>query len=301
MDIGWLVELLNELNEPILWALPVFVVFTVVEIVSLHVLRHDEDAAGYGVRDSVTSLTMGVGYLVVNVVWRVVALAVYAVIYQYSPLRLDPGDWWVWLVLVIGDDLCFYAYHRSSHRIRLMWASHVAHHSSVRLNFTTALRQKWVPMFMLPFWIPLAALGIPPWMIFVAMSWNLTYQFFLHTERVGRLPRWVEFVFNTPSHHRVHHGSDAEYLDRNYGGIFIVWDRLFGSFADETRRPTYGLTTNIDTYNPFRVAFHEFAALGRDLRGSRGWRERLGYTFGPPGWRPGSPAQYQNPETDPAG
>ncbi|MEP6954553.1 MAG: sterol desaturase family protein, partial [Solirubrobacteraceae bacterium] len=123
-------------------------------------------------------------------------------------------------------------------------------------------------------------------MVFLAIAWNLLFQFTLHTEAIDRYPRAIEWVFNTPSHHRVHHGSQAQYLDRNYAGILIIWDRLFGTFEPEGERVRYGLTTNIETYNPVRVAFGEFAALWRDVRGARRWRDRLGYAFRGPGWAP---------------
>jgi sterol desaturase/sphingolipid hydroxylase (fatty acid hydroxylase superfamily) len=123
-------------------------------------------------------------------------------------------------------------------------------------------------------------------MILLQISINLAYQFFLHTERIDRLPRWFEWVFNTPSHHRVHHGSQTPYLDRNYGGILILWDRLFRTFEPERQRVVYGLTTNVGTYNPVRVAFAEYAAIGRDLRAARSWRDRAGHLFRGPGWSP---------------
>ena len=123
-------------------------------------------------------------------------------------------------------------------------------------------------------------------MILLQQSISLIYQFFLHTERVDRLWRPIEFVFNTPSHHRVHHGSNNVYLDRNYGGILIIWDRLFGTFQPEGERVVYGLTKNIDTYNPLRVAFHEYTATWHDIRTATRWRDRAGYAFGPPGWAP---------------
>src|SRR4029079_10729997 len=173
-----------------------------------------------------------------------------------------------------------------SHEARVFWASHVVHHSSRHFNLSTALRQTWVPMTYLPFWLPLLALGFPPWMVLLAQSWSLIYQFGLHTERIGRLPRPIEAVFNTPSHHRVHHGSNEVYLDRNYGGILIVWDRLFGTFQGETERVRYGLTKNIRSFKPTRVAFHEFAAIWRDVRAAESWRHRLGCLFRGPGWSP---------------
>jgi sterol desaturase/sphingolipid hydroxylase (fatty acid hydroxylase superfamily) len=282
-----------HLADPVLFAIPVFILFMVVEAVAIHVLRHDDGVIGYEARDTRTSIVMGLGYLVVNALWRLVMLVVFAAIYEMSPLKLDPHQAWVWVLLFFTDDLLFYVYHRVSHRVRLFWAAHVSHHSSQYFNFSTAVRQKWVPLLALWFWVPEAALGIPPWMMFTAMSWNLVYQFFLHTESIGTLPRWFEFVFNTPSHHRVHHGSDEEYIDRNYGGILIIWDRMFRSFVPETHRPTYGLTKNIDTYNPVRVAFHEFVDIWRDVRSARSVRDAFGYMFGPPGWRPaegGAPA-----------
>ncbi len=153
-------------------------------------------------------------------------------------------------------------------------------------NLSTALRQTWVPMTYLPFWLPLPLLGFEPWMVLLAQSWSLIYQFFLHTERVRRLPRWAEAVLNTPSHHRVHHGSNQVYLDRNYGGILIVWDKLFGPYVAEGERVRYGLTKNLTTSHPVRVAFHEYVDLWRDVRCARGWRQRVAYALRGPGWRP---------------
>ena len=134
--------------------------------------------------------------------------------------------------------------------------------------------------------VRLPLLGVPPWMVFFSFSISLIYQFWIHTERIGRLARPIEFVFNTPSHHRVHHGMDPEYLDRNYGGILIIWDRLFGSFQPEIFRPHYGLTKPVDTFNIWELETHEYVAIARDVRAAKRWRDRLGYVFGPPGWSP---------------
>lgn len=148
------------------------------------------------------------------------------------------------------------------------------------------LRQKWNPWSEATFWAPLPLLGFAPWTIYVAFAFNLIYQFFTHTETIDKMWRPLEFVFNTPSHHRVHHGSDPEYLDRNYGGILIIWDRMFGTFQAELHTPTYGLTTPVGTYNVLRLQYHEYANIVRDVRGARRWRDRLGYVFAPPGWQP---------------
>ena len=269
----------------VVYAIPAFVLLVVVEALSYRFLP-DDDERGYELRDTMTSMSMGAGSQVVAVPWKAVTVVLYAVLFTVAPWQLSPSSAWTWLVLFFADDLAYYAFHRAHHRVRVLWASHVVHHSSVRFNLSTALRQSWTPMTGLPFWLPLALLGIPPWMILLQQAFSLVYQFFLHTERLDKLWSPVERVFNTPSHHRVHHGSNNEYLDRNYGGILIIWDRLFGTFEPEGARAVYGLTKNIGTYNPVRVAFHEYTAAWRDVRTARNWRQRAGYLFGPPGWAP---------------
>ena len=274
------------MTEVLYYAVPFFVLLLVVEALTYRHLRND-GLVGYELRDTRTSLAMGLGNVTVNAVWKLAVVAIYAALYELTPLRLDPGHWWVWILLFLADDLAYYWFHRVSHESRVFWASHVVHHSSQHYNLSTALRQTWVPMTYLPFWLPLAIAGFPPWMILLQQAISLIYQFFLHTERVDRLWRPIEWVFNTPSHHRVHHASDAGYLDRNYAGILIVWDRLFGTFAPEVTRPVYGLTKNIATYNPVRVAFGEYAALWADVRAAGRWRDRVGYLVRRPGWVPG--------------
>ncbi len=194
--------------------------------------------------------------------------------------------WYTWVILLVGIDVLWYWYHRMAHRVRLVWATHQAHHSSEYFNYATALRQKWNNSGEIIMWLPLPLIGIPPWMVFVGFSVSLVYQFFVHTERVGKLPRPIEFVFNTPSHHRVHHGSDPDYLDRNYAGILIIWDRMFGTFKAEEHRPTYGLTKPVGTYNIWDLQTHEYRAIARDWRTAGTFRDKLGYAFGPPGWAP---------------
>ncbi|NGM12884.1 sterol desaturase family protein [Verrucosispora sioxanthis] len=269
----------------VLYAIPAFLLLITVEALSYR-FAPDDAERGYEARDTATSLTMGAGSQVIGVPWKLLTIGLYAAAYTISPLRLSPGDWWVWVLLFFADDFAYYWFHRAHHEVRLLWAGHVVHHSSVFFNFSTALRQSWTPMTSLPFWLGLALLGIPPWMIFLQQSISLLYQFFLHTERINLLPRPIELLFNTPSHHRVHHGSNTEYLDRNYGGILIVWDRIFGTFQAEGDAVRYGLTKNIGTYNPLRVATHEYAAIWRDLRTARSWRERIGYLLRRPGWQP---------------
>ncbi|MBF6190024.1 sterol desaturase family protein [Nocardia implantans] len=266
-------------------AIPVFVLCLALEAASFHLLP-DDDQLGYQFRDARTSVLMGLGNVVVNLGWKLVVVAVYAAAYLLAPVHLPADHPLTWVALFFADEIAYYWYHRTHHTVRVLWASHVVHHSSEFYNLSTALRQPWTPFSSLPYWLPLALAGFPPWMILLQQSVSLVYQFFIHTERVATLWRPLEFVFNTPSHHRVHHGSNDRYLDKNYGGILIIWDRLFGTFEPEGERVRYGLTKNIETFNPARVATHEWASIWRDLRGAPSWRARGGYLFRGPGWAP---------------
>jgi sterol desaturase/sphingolipid hydroxylase (fatty acid hydroxylase superfamily) len=289
------------MDRLIYYAVPGFVILLVVELLSFKLAQDDdEDLVGFESRDTRTSLSMGGGNVVINLGWTLVVAVVYQALYEIAPWQLHLGDWWAWALLFFADDFAYYWFHRVSHEVRVFWGSHVVHHSSQHFNLSTALRQTWVPMTYSPFWAPLALLGFPPVMIFTQQSISLIYQFWIHTERIKTMPRWFEAVFNTPSHHRVHHGTQHQYLDRNYAGILIIWDRLFGTFEPEGERVRYGLTHNLRTFKPLNVAFHEYAAIRRDVRGAKSWRERLGYMFGGPGWTPDHVADRRELERDPA-
>ncbi len=275
-----------EINVPLLVALPFFLLFIGIEVYTLTHDDADPPRAGYLFRDARTSISMGLGSLVSMVIFKLATLVVYVALWQLVPWKLPADTWWSWAAMLVLVDLGWYFAHRFAHRVRIAWAGHQAHHSSEYFNFGTALRQKWNPWTEALFWLPLPLLGFPPWMIYIAFSFNLIYQFFIHTETVGKLPAPIEFVFNTPSHHRVHHGSDPEYLDKNYGGILIIWDRMFGSFQEELHRPRYGLTKPVDTYNLIKLQYGEYARMVSDVRRAQNWRDRLGYVFGPPGWTP---------------
>jgi sterol desaturase/sphingolipid hydroxylase (fatty acid hydroxylase superfamily) len=271
--------------EVLYYAIPAFVLLLVVELLSFRYAR-DEELVGYEGRDTRTSLAMGGGNVAINAVWKLAVVFVYAGLYELTPLRMPADRWWTYVALFFADDLAYYCFHRIHHEVRVFWASHVVHHSSQHYNLSTALRQTWTPMTALPFWAALALVGFAPWMILTQQAVSLIYQFWIHTERIKRLPDAVEYFLNTPSHHRVHHGANEVYLDRNYGGILIVWDRLFGTFQGEAEKVQYGLTKNIRSFRPTRVAFHEFVDLARDVRGAADWRERFGYVFRGPGWSP---------------
>lgn len=280
-----------ELPDVVLWSIPAFVLLTVVEMVSYR-FHPDDDLDGYAGKDTAASLSMGLGSLVTDAVWKIPIVAIYSGVYALTPLRV-PVTWWTVLLMLLAQDFFYYWSHRGHHVIRILWACHVVHHSSRKFNLSTALRQPWTSLTVWPFYVPLIALGVHPAALAFCSSVNLVYQFWIHTERVDRLPRPLEFTLNTPSHHRVHHASQGGYLDRNFGGMLIVWDRLFGSFTPETERPVYGLTKNITTYNPLRVATHEYAAIARDVAAARTWKDRFRHLVLGPGWSPQAPADAE--------
>lgn len=281
-------ELLDPLKNPTLVAAPFFIASMVIELIAYRVLETDDDDHGYSGVDSRTSILMGFGSLVSSALFKAGTLVAFVAVSVYiTPWHLPTDTWWYWIALILGLDLAFYLNHRFVHRVRIGWAAHQAHHSSEYFNFSTALRQKWNPWADAFFWLPFPLLGFVPWTLYVAFGFNLVYQFFTHTEKIGTMGRPIEFIMNTPSHHRVHHGSDPEYLDKNYAGIFIVWDRMLGTFQKELHRPTYGLTLPVNTYNVFRLQYGPFAELFRDVHHATCWRDKFGYVFMPPGWQPG--------------
>ncbi|RPE09059.1 sterol desaturase family protein [Chitinophaga lutea] len=264
------------------YAIPGFVLLLLAEIIfSAWDRRHL-----YETKDAAGSIAMGLGNVAIGLVTKGVIYLVYDFVYRFRLFTLDAGLWWVWVACFFADDFTYYWFHRISHNVRFFWASHVIHHSSQKYNLSTALRQTWTGnlsgTFLFWCWMPL--IGFHPAMVMSMQAISLIYQFWIHTEAIRKLPKPLEFVLNTPSHHRVHHASDLQYLDKNHAGVLIIWDRLFGTFQPEKEKPTFGLTSNIRTYNPLRIATHEWAAIFGDLRRSRSWRHVVRYLFGPPGW-----------------
>jgi sterol desaturase/sphingolipid hydroxylase (fatty acid hydroxylase superfamily) len=266
----------------VLYAIPAFIISMVLE--GMWSRRHP-DARGYERRDTRASLSMGLLNVIISAGAKFLSIPLFAVLYEHRIAQLGQPDlWWSWLVLLFAEDCCYYWFHRLHHEVRLLWAAHVNHHSSRYYNLSTALRQTLLTPLTGPlFWTPLAILGYPPWMILTAQAWSLLYQFWLHTEAIDRLGP-LELVLNTPSHHRVHHGKNVQYLDRNHGGILIIWDRLFGTFEPEGERVVYGLTKDITSFNPLVIGFHEVAAIARDVARAPSARAKLGYLLAPPGW-----------------
>ena len=247
----------------------------------------------YSLKDSAASLTLGVGYVLLEVV--VNALFVFAIlewVYSYR-LTTIPINLFTFAVLFLLIDFLFYVYHFTAHKVRWFWATHVVHHASEHMNFTTAGRQSILYAFsgLFLFFLPAAWLGFDPMWGLFALALNLAYQWFIHTQWVKKLPRPIELIFNTPSHHRVHHGRNPEYIDRNFGGTFIIWDRLFGTFVEEREdlKPDYGITRQIHSYNPITLTLHEFTALFRDMAKPGPLWLRLKHLWATPEWQRPSP------------
>lgn len=274
-----------RLVDPILYAIPAFIALLLAEIL-VAARRHPER---YEARDTWVSLTLGVGSQVAGAMTgaAVLAMAMWAAQFRLLDIGLDFRTyWWAWIACFVLDDLAYYAFHRSAHRVRWFWASHVIHHSSQHYNLSTALRQTWTGFISLSFLFRLPLFLIfPVEMVLFCGAINLIYQFWIHTEMIGKMPSWFEAVMNTPSHHRVHHGVNPRYLDSNYAGVFIVWDRMFGTFvperADDPVR--YGLVRQLGSFHLLWAAVHEWVGIAQDVWAAP-WRHKLGYIWKEPGW-----------------
>ncbi len=255
------------------------------ELIAIFMLR----AKGkYVAKDSALGIFLGLMSEPAN---ALTAFITFGFLSLAKPFQLTelPVTWGMFLICFVLDDLRFYIHHRIAHRCRWVWAMHVVHHSSQQYNLSVALRQSWTKHFTgtMLLKIPLVLIGFDPALVTFCGVLNATYQFFLHTETINKLPRWFEAVFNTPSHHRVHHGTNPRYLDANYAGTLIIWDRLFGTFVaeDAADPPVYGLVQNIQSYNPVVILFREYASIARDVCQRRlTLGQRLGYMLAPPGW-----------------
>ena len=273
---------MNKLPNPVDFAVPVFVLLVVAEMIWARYRAREKYEPG----DTLISLSFGLGSSVAGLIFGALIYSLFVWLYQFRIVTI-PFAWWSWILCFVLDDFFYYVFHRTAHRVRWFWAAHVNHHSSQHYNLSTALRQTWTGFFALSFIfnLPLVLLGFDPVMVFFVGGINLIYQFWIHTEAIGRMPRWFEAVMNTPSHHRVHHATNPRYLDRNYAGVFIIWDKMFGTFAPEVDDEPirYGIVKQLGSFNLLWGVFHEWIGIARDLiRAPFG--TKLGYLFGPPGW-----------------
>ncbi|WP_404335785.1 sterol desaturase family protein [Sphingomonas sp. MMS12-HWE2-04] len=274
---------MTGLPNPVDLAIPAFVLLVLAEMIVARL----KDGSRYEPRDTLTSLMLGLGSTIAGVLSGGLVFALATLLWQFR--LFDIGYGWYWFVFAfVIDDFAYYLFHRSAHRVRWFWASHVIHHSSQHYNLSTALRQTWTGFFSLAFLfrLPLFLIGFPPAMVFFVAGLNLVYQFWIHTEAIRRMPRWFEAVMNTPSHHRVHHATNPRYLDRNYAGVFIVWDKWLGTFEPERDddAPRYGIVKDLGSFNIVWAATHEWVGIAKDVSAAPGWRARLGYMIRPPGW-----------------
>ena len=207
----------------------------------------------------------------------------YLYFYEIAPFKFPAEAWYAWVLLFFADDFLYYVFHRVSHESRLFWNFHVVHHSSEEYNLSVAVRQSWFSGILhWIFYSPLMLLGFAPWMFATMHGFNLIYQFWIHTKVIYKFPAWFEYIFNTPSHHRVHHGVNEIYLDKNYAGVLIIWDRMFGSFIVETEEPRYGIIKPIKSYNPLWINTHGWVEMWDAMRQRKGFVSKLRCIFASP-------------------
>jgi sterol desaturase/sphingolipid hydroxylase (fatty acid hydroxylase superfamily) len=261
--------------------------FMVVLILAEMIYSHYHHKALYTGKDTAINLMCTTLNFLNDLLFRVVTLGVLSWVNGFSLLSFDEKTWIYWVLLFFAQDFAYYVLHYVDHYVRFFWASHVTHHSSEKFNFTVAIRSSvFQPYYRFLYFIPLALMGFEAFDIVFMYAATQVYGFWVHTETVGKLPTWFEFIFVTPSHHRVHHASNVEYLDSNMGMVLIIWDRIFGTFRPELDnvKVRYGLTKNLDSFHPIKVVFHEWKAISSDIKKSDKLKDKLMYIFGPPGW-----------------
>lgn len=250
----------------------------------------------YRLNDAITNINLGVLNQVTNVFNKIITVGIFTFIFEQFAFVQLPTNWITFILLFILYDFCFYWSHRMAHEISLFWGGHVVHHQSEDFNLSVALRQSSTAfIWSTPFYLPLALMGFDPVQFVMIGGFNLLYQFWIHTEHIGKLG-WFEYIMNTPSHHRVHHGRDPKYIDKNYAGVFIIWDRMFGTFKEEEETPTYGITKPVNSWNPVYVNFAHYIDLYHYVKQSRSWDDTKKMLFKHPGWLPNYLGGEQKPQ-----
>lgn len=262
---------------------PIFLLAFMTELV---VEKRRGRGAQFCWKEIVANLSLGAGYQTAEaVMWLVLNGVIFGWVYRHRLFDIPVNGWTILPIFVLVE-LCYYCFHRSSHRVRWFWSAHVPHHSGERMNFTTAMRQSVLNAFLgiYVFYLPVVLLGVPPAVVMFCYAVDLGYQYFVHTECIGRLPRWYEYVFDTPSNHRVHHGRNAQYIDKNYGGVLIIFDRWFGTYEEEDEAVEYGIPRQIKSYNFLVLNVHEFVDMWRDVLAPGPLWQRLKHLWMPPAW-----------------
>lgn len=269
-----------EANTPniIIWAAPVMFFFVLIE----WYFSIKENKKLYEKNDSIGSIAVGVGNVIINFFLKLSFFYIIILLYNSVPWRF-PLAWWTLLPCYIIFDFCSYWAHRISHVQRFWWATHVVHHSSENYNLTVSFRLSWVQNLKIIFFIPVALIGFHPIIFFVTSQIAVLFQFWVHTEYIRKLHPVIEFIFATPSNHRVHHGSQEKYINKNYGATFIFWDRIFGTYQEEEEKAVYGITDNIENkHNPIVLNFHEYAEMWKDVKSTKSFRKKIFFIFGDP-------------------
>ena len=276
-------------------AVPFFFLLIGIELL-VNKLQHKDH---YRLNDAITSISCGIGSELVGVFMKTGLFFGYLYIFNNIRVFSLPDTWWVWFLLFLGIDCAYYWFHRYSHEINFLWASHIVHHQSEEYNLTTALRQAWFQnWFSWVFYLPLAFIGFNPILFLTFSAFNTIYQFWIHTRIIGKMG-FLEWFMNTPSHHRVHHGRNPKYLDKNYAATFIIWDRMFGTFQVEEEEPVYGITTPLNSWNPIWTNFHYWIDLFKIARQSSKFVDKIKVFIKPPGWAPIELGGFQSaPEID---
>lgn len=262
----------------IIWAAPVMFFFVLLEYIISHVQHKDY----YEKKEMIGSIAVGIGNVMIGAAIKLLLFYLLIWLYNLIPWRMEL-NWWTFLPCYIIFDLCSYWAHRISHQQRFWWATHVAHHSGEKYNLTVSFRLSWVQYIKLIFFLPVSFLGFHPIIVFVTNQIAVLFQFWVHTEYIRKLNPVIEYIFATPSNHRVHHGCQEKYINKNYGATFIIWDRMFGTYQPEEEQVIYGITTNIENKaNPLHINFHEYVDMIKDVKNAKGWRKKLFYMFGDP-------------------
>lgn len=278
--------------SPVVIAIPIYFLLMAIEMIVLRFQKHP----GYRMNDAITNINCGVMSQVTGVFFKIISIGIYTLIFEHAALFQIPNTLWTFLLLFFLYDFCYYWAHRMSHEINLFWGGHVVHHSSEEYNLSVALRQSSTQTFWtFFFYFPLAILGFDPVMLIVVSGLNLLYQFWIHTEVIGRMG-FLELFMNTPSHHRVHHGRNPKYIDKNHGGTFILFDKWFGTFQEEEETPTYGITTPVNSWNPFWVNIAHYVTMKEELKQIKSLRDKFKYLFNKPGWLPSYLGGYRAPK-----
>ena len=279
ISFGDLDELEKQTPNIIIWAAPFMFFFVLLEwFIARQQSKHDL----YEKRDTIGSIAVGVGNVIINTALKLTMFYLFVWLYNLLPWRMHL-NWWTFIPCYLIFDFCSYWAHRISHQQRFWWATHVVHHSSEHYNLTVSFRLSWMQNLKLIFFIPVLLFGFHPIVFFVVSQIAVLFQFWVHTEYIKRLPRFIEYIFATPSNHRVHHGSQEKYINKNYGATFIFWDRLFGTYQKEEEQAKYGITTNIENKsNPIYLNFHEYRDIWRDVLKAKGFKRKMFYLFGDP-------------------